>query len=165
CEAFEKGVSLTHCSGDAYKMYIQFLEALQIPWVIFSDYDKPGVQTKVNRIASDLGVDINNDNRFVLLNNSIEHYLIDEGYRAEFQNAYFAIKEPEYSDETRKAEERTRVESLSDVDLKNDETVKNWKSKMAPIWAQSIIEHADPALQIPQKIKELFAILDQKLQY
>ena len=165
CEAFEKGVSLTHCSGDAYKMYIQFLEALQIPWVIFSDYDKPGVQTKVNRIASDLGVDINNDNRFVLLNNSIEHYLIDEGYRAEFQNAYFAIKEPEYSDETRKAEERTRVESLSDVDLKNDETVKNWKSKMAPICAQSIIEHADPALQIPQKIKELFAILDQKLQY
>jgi putative ATP-dependent endonuclease of OLD family len=163
CEAFEKGVSLTHCSGDAYKMYIQFLEALQIPWVIFSDYDKPAVQTKVNRIATDLGADINNDNRFILLNNSIEDYLIDEGYITEFQNAYFAIKEPEYSDETIKAAERTRVESLSDAELKNDNTVKSWKSKMAPIWAQSIIEHADPDLQMPQKIKDLFANLDQKL--
>lgn len=163
CEAFEKGVSLTHCSGDAYKIYIQFLEALRIPWIIFSDFDTPSVQTKVNRIIADLGADINNDNRFVLLNASIEDYIISEGYRTEFQNAYFTIKEPEYSDETKKAAERTRVEGLSDSDLKNDKTVKSWKSKMAPIWAQSIIEHTDLTKQMPQKIQTLFTILDQQL--
>lgn len=163
CEAFEKGVCLMHCSGDAYKMYIRFLEALQIPWIIFSDYDKPEVQTKVDRIGTELGVDINTDSRFILLNASIEDYLINEGYRTELQNAYFALKEPEYSDETKKAAERTRVEGLSDTDFKSDKTVKSWKKKIAPIWAQSIIEHHDPTKQIPQKIQELFTAIDQHL--
>lgn len=165
CEAFEKGVSLMHCSGDTYKMYIQFLDTLKIPWIIFSDYDTPSVQAKVDKIAADLGVDIRSDNRFVLLNASIEDYIISEGYRTEFKNAYLTIKEPEYSDEAKKTVERTRVEGLSDSDLKNDKKVKSWKNKMAPLWAQSIIDHNDPTKQMPRKIKALFTILDQQLKY
>lgn len=163
CEAFEKGVCLIHCSGDSYKSYISFLETLRIPWMIFSDYDNPTVKIKIDRIGKNLEIDINTDNRFVLLNATIENYLVSEGYRTELQNAFLSIKEPEYSDIQKKKAERERVEKLSDEEFKNDKIIKAWKAKIAPIWAQSITAHNDVTKQIPKKIKELFETLDSKL--
>ncbi|MCR9099845.1 MAG: AAA family ATPase [bacterium] len=169
CEAFEKGVSLMECSGDTYRMYIQFLDALRIPWIIFSDYDNPSVQTKVNKIATYLGVDIHDDDRFVLLNASIEDYIISEGYREEIENALFKITEPTYANEQHKAAkvkereaERENLRQLTKLELLD--RVASWKAKIAPLWAQSIVEHTDPKKQIPLKIRTLFTILDEKLQ-
>lgn len=163
CEAFEKGVCLMHCSGDSFKIYTRFLEALQIPWIIFSDYDTESVRSKVDKLSVELDVNIQKDNRFVLLGATIEDYLIDQGYRAELQNAYFTIKEPEYSDPIKKDIERTRVEGLTDEVFKTDGSIKNWKKKIAPIWAQSITSHSSPEKRMPDKILILFNRLDQKL--
>lgn len=170
CAIYEKGVSLIRC-GDSYRIYIKLLEALKIPWVVFSDYDNDIVRGKVIAAAKDVGVDegdIANDGRFILLNDSIESYLIDEGYRNNIEDAMFEITEPVYANEQHKqakaverATERESLRQLSKGDFL--ERIKEWKAKIAPIWAQSIIEHADPDLQMPQKINDLFTILDQKL--
>ena len=164
CEAFEKGIALNHCSGDNYKLYLILLEELGVPWIVFSDFDNANVQKNAKAAGTEIGVsNIETDDRFILLSQSIEHYLIDQGYQAEFKNAYFTIKEPEYSDPIRKAAERIRVEGLSDVELKKDKPVMKWKRKMAPLWAEAIVQHTDPSKRIPPKIKSLFEAIDQKL--
>jgi putative ATP-dependent endonuclease of the OLD family len=170
CPIYEKGVSLIR-SGDSYRIYIKLLEALKIPWVVFSDYDNETVRGKVIAAAKDVGVnesDIANDKRFILLNDSIESYLIDEGYREKIEDAMFKITEPVYANEQHKAaktvEREAQRESLRQLSKEEFlERIKDWKAKIAPIWAQSIIEHADPTKQMPQKIKDLFTILDQQL--
>ncbi len=160
-EAFEKGISLIYCSGGHYKIYLRLLEELKIPWIVFSDYDNATVQSAVVNAGVAIGVtDITSDDRFILLNNSIESYIIDEGYRNQIQDAYFSLKEPEYSDPVKLQAERTRVEALSEEQLKQDKAIKGWKAKMGSVWAQSIVEHADAAKQIPEKMEELFVSID-----
>ena len=165
CEAFEKGVALIHCGGGDYKLYLQLLEALHIPWLVFSDYDRPEIRTKLNVAATSIGVsDVDGDSRFICLDSSLEDYLIDQGYRAEIQDAYFFIKEPEYSDIAKKQAERVRVEGLTIQDFKEDKPVKKWKAKMAPIWAQSIVTHTDENKRMPNKIQLLFDTIDQQME-
>ena len=164
CEAFEKGIALVFCSGADYKLYLLLLEELGLPWIVFSDYDNSTVQGKAQKAALELSVnDVTSDSRFILLNQSIEDYVIDEGYRDEFQNAYFAIKGPEYSDPVKRANEQSRVEGLSDPDLKADKPVMKWKRKMAPLWATAITQHPDPTKQLPAKIKALFKAIDARI--
>ncbi len=164
CEAFEKGVALIHCGGGDYKLYLQLLEALHIPWLVFSDYDRPEIKTKLNVAATSIGVsDVDGDSRFICLDSSLEDYLIDQGYRTEIQEAYFSVKEPEYSNIDRRHAERARVEGLSLQEFKEDKAVKNWKAKMAPFWAQSIVTHTDENKRMPKKIKLLFETIDQQL--
>ena len=164
CGAFEKGVSFINCQGDSFDIYTRFLESLQIPWIIFGDYDNPTVQGKINKVGTNLGIDVSTDDRFVLLNASIEHYLVDEGYRTALEEAYFAAKAAEYSDQTRRATEWTRVRALSDDDYKADKkALKDYKAKMGPLWAQYIIDNEPAARKIPPKIKDLFTVLDLKL--
>lgn len=168
-EAFEKGISLMFCSGGDYKLYVKLLEALRIPWIIFSDYDNPTVQSKVNSVGNHLGIDeITNDDRFILLNAPIERYLVNEGYREHIENAIFQINEPVYHNEehrlAREAERQAEREELSN--MTNEDLISranNWKAKIAPIWAYSIINDADPNRQIPVKIKSLLTTVDQKL--
>jgi len=168
-EAFEKGVSLIFVSGGDYKLYIKLLEALMIPWVIFSDFDNPEIQSKVNIVGTELGIpDINADDRFVLLNDSIEEYLVAEGYRENIEQAIFEITEPIYqNDQHRLAKEADRLAEREELKNMTDPELiaraGNWKAKIAPIWAESIVNHADPNLQIPVKIKTLFTLIDQKL--
>lgn len=163
-EIFERGVFLMNCGGGDYKLYIRLLEAFKIPWIIFSDYDNPTIKGKVQKVGNDLGVaDIDLDDRFVLLNLSIEDYLIDEGYQQNLIDAYFTLKEPEFSIEARRIAERTRVEGLSLEDLKVDKKVKEWRAKMAPIWAETIVNESTPSRQIPTKIKELLLLIDKQL--
>jgi putative ATP-dependent endonuclease of OLD family len=164
CEAFEKGVALMYCAGDAYKLYLLFLEELGLPWIVFSDYDKPGVISKAQQAANEVGIeDIEADDRFILLNQSVEDYLIDAGYRNEFQNAYFEIKGPEYSDPIKRANEQSRVEGLSDEEIKTDKPVLKWKRKMAPLWATAITQHPDPTKRLPPQIKALFEAIDARI--
>lgn len=170
CAAYEKGVSLIRC-GDSYRIYIKLLEALKIPWIIFSDYDNEIVRGKVIAAAKDVGVDkedIRSDKRFILLNASIESYLLDEGYRTEIEEAMFKITEPVYANEqhqtAKKAEREAEREVLNQLS-KNElmERIKEWKAKLAPLWAQSIIQHTQRNKQIPQKIQDLFTNLEQQL--
>ncbi|MCB9294037.1 MAG: AAA family ATPase [Lewinellaceae bacterium] len=164
CEAFEKGVALIHCGGGDYKLYLQLLEALHIPWLVFSDYDRPEIKTKLNSAATSVGVsDMDGDSRFICLSSSIEDYLIDEGYRTEIQEAYFSVKEPEYSNIAKRQAERARVEGLSLQEFKEDNRVKSWKAKMAASWAQSIVTHSNENKRLPGKIKLLFETIDQHL--
>lgn len=84
CEAFEKGVSIIHCGGGDFKLYLQLLEALRLPWIIFSDYDNATVQSKVQAAGRVVGIDdVETDasGRFFCLGESIEKYLLSQGYR------------------------------------------------------------------------------------
>ena len=171
CPTYEKGITLIR-TGDSYMVFVKLLEIIRIPWVIFSDYDTDSVRSKVDMVASEIGVDpagIAEDQRFILLSNSIEKYLIESGYRDHLVDALHSFTEPNYANEHHriaKREEREK-EKQQLTDLPDDDLLRrvdNWKSKIGPIWAKSITEHADEDKRIPSKIKDLFTIVDQSLQ-
>lgn len=162
-EAFEKGICFVSSNSDSYKIYVDLLEALKIPWVILSDYDNIEVQRKINNIGTSLGVaNITSDNRFILLNASIEKYLLDQGFRKHIEEALFAVTEPVYVNEHHKrAKEPERSKEKEEIINMTDEEILNriddWKAKIAPIWAKSILN----TNQVPQKVKDLFNSIDQ----
>ena len=168
--AYEKGVSFISIGGPDYKLYIILLEALKVPWIIFSDYDNPKVQSRVEAVGKELKtIDINTDDRFILLNYSIEEYLITEGYRENLEQAIFDITEPIYANEKHKKTKeperiayRENLQNMTDDDLLSKK-VKSLKAKIAPFWAESIINHTDTAKKIPPKIKDLFNTIDKYL--
>lgn len=169
CEAFEKGVALINCEGGNYRLYLQLLDTLRIPWLVFSDFDNDHVRSNVKAGAKAINLkNIEENPRFICLNHPIEQYILNEGYREELENALHSITEPIYANEQHrlaKQEERRQhregLRLLDEIELLK--RIDSWKAKMAPFWAQSIVTHTDENKRMPQKIKLLFETIDQQL--
>ena len=81
---FELGVFFTDASGNNHKPFIKLAESLNIPWFIFSDYDKLNIQNGVKNALEYVGQTIESNN-LIKLEKSIEQYLVEGGYQDELK--------------------------------------------------------------------------------
>lgn len=162
--SFEKGVSLVSCGGNNYKPFLKLLNALNIKWFIFSDYDKQDVKRGVDNALAEIGLHINeNYDNVILLGKGIEDYLVQEGYQIELKQG---VKDEEAIDETNPqtiAATNSNIDALTPERLLEKLKRKGNKTRYAKYYAQAIINTADENRQIPPKIKKLFQAIDETL--
>jgi putative ATP-dependent endonuclease of the OLD family len=176
-ESFELGVNFIGCGGSNFKMFIKIFNALNIKWIILSDFDNTSVQNHVNNALRDNNVDFNQslaNNDLVLLNNTIEKYMIVEGYRTEliaactdFINDYMT------SDLTTRDSFLGQINSRDPngiIDKEHDGLLRfmSWdkmKAKIAPYYGRELLNIADETRRFPPKIKQLFETIATKLNH
>jgi putative ATP-dependent endonuclease of the OLD family len=168
---FELGVDFTK-TGKYYPL-LYLLRFLKIEWFIFSDYDKPDVKTALQSVLANSG--ITSLENVVKLNDEttekdIEEYLFDNGYALELRNALKQIKEPMYANEQHRIAKRKdveaenrRIDGLSKVDFIKE--LDSWKTKVAPIYANLILQRTDVSTRFPIKIQELFTKMNSKIRH
>jgi len=159
---FELGINFVK-TGKYYPLLYLF-RFLKTEWFIFSDYDKPDVKTALNNVLKKN--EISTLSNVVKLNDEntqmdIEEYLFVSGYEAELKTALKQFKEPIYVNEQHQATKKPKVEAENlriDGLSKNNflEELKDWKTKVAPIYAELILKKTEEQERIPPKIKELF---------
>lgn len=160
CDHHDLGINFVGCGGNNYRVFLKLFNALQIPWVIFSDFDKHNIQRGVQNALAGIGVnDVTICNEAICLNSSLEEYLITTGYQNELKNAILKSKEPFASPEFEVAQ-RTSIGNLDDVQLLNE--LKQEKKLYAGFYAEEIGNLPEPRCY-PQKIKQLFDTLALKL--
>ncbi len=166
---FELGINFIK-TGKHYPLLF-LLRFLKIKWFIFSDYDKPDVKTALQSVLSRNG--ITSMENIIKLNDEttekdIEEYLFDNGHEIELRNALKQFKEPIYANERHRlakradvAAENSRIDGLTKTDFIRE--FDNWKTKVAPIYANLILKRSDEAKRFPSKIQELFIKIGDKI--
>jgi putative ATP-dependent endonuclease of OLD family len=173
-EPFELGVTFISCGGNNYKGFLKILKSLDIPWFIFSDYDKPQVINGVKNALATVGISEDKISTFknvVLLGESFEHYLFTDGYTEQLKETLIEFKTPIYENdhhqataEPQFAADVERIRELSIDELKNEPEFKNkkYKTSLSPIYTR-IISGMSDGRNIPTKIKDLFKEIDKKI--
>jgi putative ATP-dependent endonuclease of OLD family len=144
-------INIIGCGGSNYKYFIKILQAANIPFLVFSDYDNNETRTKVNGQLTACGLDSNNCDELIDLGEDIENYLITAGYENELRQAANLFIPVWFSRENIRERERNRIttnEGLSSF-------LKTYKTKLAPIYGKILLELND-GRQFPPKILELF---------
>lgn len=157
CSVFELGLFFIEVNGNNHKPFIKLADSLNIPWFIFSDYDKPNIQKGVKNALEFIGQDLNSSN-LVKLEKSIENYLIDSGYQDEIKkgiNEFYLQSCDEITPSQQIEAGQNRVNNWTAEELKNELKKDDSKVKYPIFWANEIIKRED-ALCVPPKIKELF---------
>jgi putative ATP-dependent endonuclease of the OLD family len=174
CEPFEEGINFIGCGGSNFKMFIKIFQALDIKWIVFSDYDNPETKGHVNKAFSENILDIQTsiENQILItIDETIEKYLIRTsrnemiGACSEFINEYMT------SNETTKNNFQTQINTpntTGHIDKVNDGLCKfmEWdkmKAKLAPYYAESMLNITDENRRYPPKIKDLFEAIKIKL--
>lgn len=157
---FERGVAFVGVGGDGnYFPFIRVFEAFQIPWFIFSD-GEPKSRKKVEAALTKAFLEIPHSRVITIPNDqSIEEYLIQEGYQTELKAAVKEQMRPYHNSQ----HEENKIREIDDW---NDERLldylKNHKTSMAVHWANAII-HGDSGRAIPPAIRQLLDAVDQLL--
>jgi len=156
------GISLVSANGGGYKPFLMLCKQLKIDWFILSDYDNTTVQSNIDNSLGLIQETVTSVAGFIsLLNNSFEHYLIDNEYFEEVRSAVSKQKFDKFEDEPITAQKVSQeVMHYNISQLKEDCGSKKNKTKYATYIAKEIIESSKP---IPPKIKELFDKIAQKL--
>ncbi len=160
-DPFEFGVNIFGCGGNNYHLLLKICKALNIEWFIFSDYDQHNIVTGVNNALRGIGInDANTCPNAILLTQSLENYLVAEGYQNEIKNGILKSKEP-YPDPRFESAQRTTIAGWNDNDLKNE--LKANKTFYATFYAEAIANIEDETRRFPPKIKQLFEAIENKL--
>lgn len=131
------------------------MQAANIPFLIFSDYDTTETKTSVNKQLRNCGLDPENCDELIDLGEDIESYLITTGYENELRQAANEFIQIWFSREEVRARELTKIED--NIGLK--ELLKKYKTKLAPIYGR-ILSDLEDGRALPLKVKELFAKID-----
>ncbi|MFP4673122.1 MAG: ATP-dependent nuclease, partial [Opitutales bacterium] len=159
---FERGVAFVGVGGDGkYLPFIRTLEAMGIPWFIFSDgepHAKACVRTALDGIGATL-----EDDRVVILpkDASIEHYLVDQGYREALLTAAIDFHRPFQNTQH---EEAKSNEIRGWEDRKLLEFMEGNKTGISPHWARAIVD-LDSERSIPPAIRDLLNRIDRFIGY
>jgi len=165
-EPFEMGLTFVAVNGNNYKPFLLLASALNIPWFIFSDYDKDGIKKGVNNALS--GVGLNPDmphKNIVKLNMPIESYLISESYQLQLKagiNAWYATTTTPNTDQRQIDAGAAKINRYTDEKLLNDIKSDDGKVRYPSYWAEEIINLCDERC-IPPKIRELLEAIDETL--
>jgi putative ATP-dependent endonuclease of the OLD family len=174
-EPFELGINFIGCGGSNYKMFINIFKALNIKWIVFSDYDNSQTQNYVKSSITGNGLDLVSvirNNSLIRLKNTIEKYLIKSGYRRELITACTSfINDYMTSNLTKRNNFLTQISTpnlTGILDKDNDGLVKfmEWdkmKAKVSPYYADEILKIQDESRRFPPKIKQLFEAIKTKL--
>jgi len=152
------GINIIGCGGSNYKYFIRMLQAANIPFFVFSDYDNASTRTKVNSQLAECGYDPTTCNELIDLGVDIEDYLIGAGYENELKQAaqaFILIWFSRADMQQRKSSEIANTEGLRVF-------LKKYKTKLAPMYG-TIIAALEDERCYPPKIKELFEKVNAQL--
>ncbi len=148
-------VNIIGCGGSNYRYFIKLLQAANIPFLVFSDYDNIETRTKVNRQLMDCGLDPQNCSELIDLEEDIENYLITTGYENELRQAAQQFIPHWFS--SRKIRQR-ELNKISTTDGLRS-FLKKYKTKLAPIYGD-ILYHLEDGRNFPPKLHTLFSEID-----
>ena len=161
---FELGIFFTDAGGNNHKPFIKLAESLNIPWFIFSDYDKPDIKKGVNNALEYVGQTINSRN-LIKLEKSIEEYLVTSGYQNELKsgvNSFLLNTCDENTHPQQIVAGQRRVNNWNDEKLLSELKKDDSKVKFPILWASEIIKREDES-SLPMKIRELFDMISEVL--
>ena len=152
---YGQSINIIGCGGSNYKYFIKILQAANIPFLIFSDYDTAETKTSVNKQLRSCGLDPENCNELIDLGEDIESYLITAGYENELRQAANEFIQIWFSREEIRARELTKIADT--LGLKA--LLKKYKTKLATIYGKILSELNDERT-FPPKVKDLFTEID-----
>ncbi len=157
---FEVGVAFVGVGGDGnYAPFLRTLEAIGIPWFIFSD-GEPKARDTVTAALQKVGAATTHPHVITLPNDrAIEGYLLDEGYQNEIKEAVIGISGPYHSTQHEQAK-RKEVANWDDTQLLQSLLEK--KTRMATHWAEAILRDEGERC-IPRAIRDLLQKVDAVL--
>ena len=153
----EMGIDFVGVSGFRnYLPFLRFAEALNIPWIIFSDNDQnETVKNSVNDQFVNSKSQNNKSDHLIFLDkgNDVERQLICDGFEVEIKKAILSLKtyNNEQHENAKKPKDETEINAYSNHQLY--EVITGDKTQFGPIIAEEII-NSDKAL--PPKVIELF---------
>ena len=155
--SIEMGIDFIGVSGFGnYLPFLRFAEALNIPWIIFSDNDQnETVKNSVNDQFANSKSQNNPSDRLIFLDkgNDVERQLICDGFEEEIKKAILSLKTYNnvQHEKAKKPKDETEINAYSNQQLY--EVITGDKTQFGPIIAEEII-NIDKAL--PPKVIELF---------
>lgn len=158
---FELGVVFVGVGGEGnYGPFLRIFETLQIRWFIFSD-GEPNARKRVSDALRTIGSQPVNPYLVTIPNDqSIEGYLIDEGYQQEVKKAVIDYLKPSFYNDRHEDSKRAEVAAWTDAQL--IDFMKQNKVGMATCWATRILDCNDERA-MPASIRDLFDRIDQTL--
>lgn len=152
------GINIIGCGGSNYKYFIKMLQAANIPFFVFSDYDNQETRTKVNSQLTSCGLDPTTCNELVDLGMDIEDYLISVGYENELRQAATEFIPVWFSRDTIRQSKNVMIAAREGL----REFTKKYKTKLAPRYG-TVIAGLEDGRNYPPKIKELFEKITTQL--
>ncbi len=153
----EMGIDFIGVGGcESYLPFLRFSEALNIPWIIFSDNDQGGKVEKIvkNQFSKSKSKYIEKDCLVFLVDgDDFEKQLIRDGFNNEIKKAILSLKT--YNNEQHENAQKPKDET--EINLYDDEklygVITSDKAQFGPIIAEEIINSCKP---LPSKIVHLF---------
>jgi len=153
----EMGIDFIGVGGcESYLPFLRFSEALNIPWIIFSDNDQGGKVEKIvkNQFSKSKSKYIEKDCLVFLVDgDDFEKQLIRDGFNDEIKKAILSLKT--YNNEQHENAQKPKDET--EINLYDDEklygVITGDKTQFGPIIAEEIINSSKP---LPPKIVHLF---------
>ncbi len=155
---FELGVLLIAVGGPNYVPFVRLAEAMDLPWLIFSDAEEQP-KRELGRALSRLGLELT-DERIVLLpdGQNIETYLVDQGFQDTLKEGFKQQLRAERLNPRHEAASISKIEGWTDDELR-DEMQKN-KTGVAAWWGRALA--ARPTEEWPEKLRVLMNKLGDK---
>lgn len=146
----ELGIDFIGVGGSGnYLPFIRFLEAFNIPYLIFSDNEAEANTTVTQQISKSKAKDIT---KVIFLNNGndFEKELCLTGYIDEVKSAYYEIELSQCSNNQHKAAKKIKLDKIENDEYY--EIITKLKTQFAPIVAYELYKSAKP---LPQKVLDL----------
>lgn len=153
----EMGIDFIGVGGcESYLPFLRFSEALNIPWIIFSDNDQGGKVEKIvkNQFSKSKSKYIEKDCLVFLVDgDDFEKQLIRDGFNGEIKKAILSLKtyNNEQHENAQKPKDETEINLYDDGKLYG--VITGDKTQFGPIIAEEIINSSKP---LPPKIVHLF---------
>lgn len=154
----ELGIDFIGVGGSGnYLPFIRFLEAFNIPYLIFSDNEVEANTAVIQQISKSKAKDIT---KVIFLNNGndFEKELCLTGYIDEVKSAYYEIELSQCTNNQHKAAKRIQLDKISDNDYY--EKITKLKTQFAPIVAYELYKSDKP---LPDKVLELCTKINEIL--
>lgn len=157
---FERGVAFVGVGGDGkYLPFIRILEAMGVPWVIFSDGESEA-RRSVEAALESIGKTTQDSDVIILPNGaSVERYLFDEGYADAVKTSIIEYHKPFHSAQHEKAKTK-EIPAWNDADILN--FMEKNKTGLSPHWARAI-SALDGERSIPPAIRDLLKRIDSRI--
>lgn len=150
----EMGLDFVGVGGHGnYLPFLRFAEALNIPWVIFSDAEEEVITSVKKQISNCGSAKAEGDNVvFLDTNNDFEGQLISDGFQDEIKKAI--IQQCEFSNDQHMQEKTTEINDYTDDEL--NEILTGGKTQFGPAVAAEIVNSTKT---LPPKVIKLFGIV------